>query len=257
MIRLIILFVLLSSLCAAQMNPYGGMENCPCNSTHVFLMPVGSDTSWQEFAFLSAVPASHKASRGAPSVISLDGFGLIPDEVWDYLDRLGPYKTYLVGNEAEFSTGHWYLDEGSGGTALDSSGNGYDGMIHGASWSGGSLEFDGFDDYVDVTGFQGITGAGARSVAAWIKTTDTNCEILSWGQFGIPGGCWIMGIDDRGMLSLYVGNAFVTGETQVNDGAWHHVALSLGDDVLPHIGNVKLYVPRMRHLRPGIVKEEL
>ena len=152
--RLIFLFVLLSPLCAAQMNPSlrRDLENHPSCTTHVFLLPVGSDTGTQEFAFLSAVPASHKASGGAPAVIALDSFGWITDEVRDYLDRLGPYKTYLVGIEAEFSTGHWYLDEGSGGTAKDSSGNGYDGIIHGASWSGGSLEFDGFDDFSRTAG---------------------------------------------------------------------------------------------------------
>jgi len=240
--RLLVMFVLLSPLCAAQVTPDGFMESHPCCSTQVFLLPVGSDTGWQEFAFLSAIPASHKASRIAPSVIALDDFGMITDEVRDYLARLGPYRIYLVGSEAEFSMGHWYLDEGSGITAVDSSGNEYDGIIHGASWSGGSLEFDGFDDYVDITGYQGIAGAGARSVAAWIKTTDTGCEILSWGQFGIPGGCWIMGIDDRGILKLCVGDAYVAGETKVNDGAWHHVAVCLDDDVPPHIGNVKLFV---------------
>ena len=34
-----------------------------------FSLPVGDDAGWQEFAFLSAIPASHKAGRGAPSVI--------------------------------------------------------------------------------------------------------------------------------------------------------------------------------------------
>ena len=242
--RCLVLVLLLAPFGSAQIIPpfTGGMENEPCRSTRVFLVPLSSDPHWREFAYLSAVPASCKASLGNPAVIALDGFGLISDEVEDYLDRLGPHRVYKIGGEAEFSVGHWILDEGSGTTVKDVSGNGYDGVIHGATWSGGSLEFDGIDDYVDIPDYQGITGSGARTVAAWIKTTDTNTEILSWGQFGIPGGCWVLGLDSRGRVSLFVGDAYVTGVTVINDGAWHHVTVSLDDEVLPHIGNVNLFV---------------
>jgi hypothetical protein len=50
--------------------------------------------------------------------------------------------------------GHWTLNEGSGATAYDASGNGNDGTLNGnPKWVvghlGGALEFDGSDDYVD------------------------------------------------------------------------------------------------------------
>lgn len=48
--------------------------------------------------------------------------------------------------------GEWHFDEGSGNIAKDSSGNGYDGIIHGATWVDGkfgkALSFDGVDDYI-------------------------------------------------------------------------------------------------------------
>ena len=51
--------------------------------------------------------------------------------------------------------GGWHFDEGSGSVAKDSSGNGNDGTIHGATWVDGkfgkALSFDGEDDYVSVT----------------------------------------------------------------------------------------------------------
>jgi hypothetical protein len=48
--------------------------------------------------------------------------------------------------------GHWMFDEGSGTTALDSSGHGHDGTITGTQWVAGpvdgALSFDGVGDYV-------------------------------------------------------------------------------------------------------------
>ena len=43
----------------------------------------------------------------------------------------------------------WEFNEGSGSTAGDSSGHGYDGTVVGATWTSVGLEFDGTDDYVD------------------------------------------------------------------------------------------------------------
>ena len=53
----------------------------------------------------------------------------------------------------------WKFDEGSGTTAYDSSGNGYDGTLEGgATWAdgrfGGGIELDGTSGYVSVPDFQ-------------------------------------------------------------------------------------------------------
>ncbi len=62
----------------------------------------------------------------------------------------------LVGSVSADLVGWWRLDDGSGTTAIDSSGNGNDGTINGdPKWVdgkvGGALEMDG-GDYVDVPG---------------------------------------------------------------------------------------------------------
>ena len=47
----------------------------------------------------------------------------------------------------------WRFDEGSGNIAKDTSGNGHDGSVHGASWvkldEGYAISVDGVDDYID------------------------------------------------------------------------------------------------------------
>jgi len=65
----------------------------------------------------------------------------------------------------------WHFDEGSGGIVADSSGNGNDGVIHGATWVegkyGGALSFDGVDNYVDLSSIPSQTYP--LTIAMWTK----------------------------------------------------------------------------------------
>jgi len=71
-------------------------------------------------------------------------------------DRSGAWNLWITSITAQeiglFA--YWKFDEGSGFIAGDSSGNGKDGIIDGATWTtgkiGDALSFDGFDDWVDV-----------------------------------------------------------------------------------------------------------
>ncbi len=74
--------------------------------------------------------------------------------------------------------GHWKLDEGSGDTAYDSSGNGNYGILEGdpqwvAGWIGGALEFDGVDDYVDCGDGSSLDINDVVTIATWVKTNDS------------------------------------------------------------------------------------
>ena len=75
--------------------------------------------------------------------------------------------------------GFWKLDDGSGATASDASGNGHDGLVDGASWTqgivGGALHFDGDDDGVDLGSLDVPTeGPSGLSIAAWFKADSFN-----------------------------------------------------------------------------------
>jgi hypothetical protein len=82
----------------------------------------------------------------------------------------------IVGNASADLLVHWRLDEGSGTTAFDSSGNGNDGTFTGEpQWvdghgGGGALEFDGVDDFV-VYSFDQAQTFAAFSVAFWVKAS--------------------------------------------------------------------------------------
>ncbi|GAN31510.1 LamG-like jellyroll fold domain-containing protein [Candidatus Brocadia sinica] len=72
------------------------------------------------------------------------------------------YNTFSTGLHARYT-----FDEGSGVTATDTSGNGNDGAINGATWTtgknGGALSFDGIDDFVSVP----LMNHDEVSIAAW------------------------------------------------------------------------------------------
>ena len=66
------------------------------------------------------------------------------------------------------------------GIILSSISFGYSGWITGKL--GNALAFDGINDYVEVTGYQGILDTQSRTCTAWIKTASTQQGyILSWG----------------------------------------------------------------------------
>jgi hypothetical protein len=72
--------------------------------------------------------------------------------------------------------GSWPLDEGSGNTANDVSGNGNNGsLVNGPSWAGDVLNFDGSNDYVNLGGLD-VPGS-ALTIAGWVRADDlANCN---------------------------------------------------------------------------------
>ncbi len=145
--------------------------------------------------------------------------------------------------------GHWKLDESHPSSiAIDSSINRYDGTLYGGPvWNpngriDGALNFDGFDDYVKIKGWRGVSGINSRTVCAWIKTDMTSVgEIVSWGGTG-NGEKWLLMLLSTGEPRLAVAGGGVGATTQINDGNWHHVAAVFENDGSPDVSDVKLYV---------------
>jgi len=137
---------------------------------------------------------------------------------------------------------YWKLD----GNASDSCNKGYDGTVFGSPvWDpnghiDGALRFDGFDDYVKITGWRGISGTNPRTVSAWIKTLTVG-DIVSWGNEA-DGERWLLYVNQEGAIRLSVYGGYIKGSTDVADGSWHHVAAVLPTDGTPHVSDVKLYV---------------
>lgn len=86
--------------------------------------------------------------------------------------------------------GWWKFNEGTGNILHDSSGNGNDGKIYGATWikgnTGIALLFDGKDDYVVCGNDTSLQIDGSLTISAWIKVsseTDNRWYIASKGSY--------------------------------------------------------------------------
>ena len=146
--------------------------------------------------------------------------------------------------------GWWKFDERSGTTAVDYSGYDRHGRLHGdpqwvAGYDGGALEFDGSGDYVNIDGWKGILGSHAITVSAWVKTTSTatasgSNEIVGWGP-NTARQRFSFRINDGRLRTEHQGGN-VQGSTNLADGEWHHVGVTVKENSTVSYPEVKLYL---------------
>jgi hypothetical protein len=128
---------------------------------------------------------------------------------------------------------HWRFDESSGSVAGDSSGNGYDGTLQDMDdqdWLtgkvGNALDFDGADDW--VLSSYADSFSTDHTWSGWIKTTGNGTIIAKGPQTGgwAQGGkCIYL---SSGKVRYDVGwVGYVQAPVAVNDGEWHHVAVTV------------------------------
>ncbi len=143
----------------------------------------------------------------------------------------------------ESLVGWWRLDDGSGTTAVDSSGNGNDGALMGdPQWAvgkvGGALQLDGDDDFVDVPHAPILTVDNEVTVMAWINAERHEGPggegwqgILAKGNSPRSYSLYTVGASGVLHFSTTSGGAFVgsTSSTQVPLNEWVHVCAQVID----------------------------
>jgi len=142
--------------------------------------------------------------------------------------------------------------DGTAGEVSDSSGNDSNGTARGGAQTDGdspALEgdpgtcrygyFDGNDDYVESPDLSDLLN-GTATITFWIRTTQTGSD-TGWQAPGIAGVEQQGGADDifwgwidaSGRIGISVGNDYGAEQKSndpINDGAWHHVALTRDAD---------------------------
>ena len=138
--------------------------------------------------------------------------------------------------------GWWKLDETSGKTAADSSRHNRKGALKGdlsfaknsvAGRIAKTIKLGGEDGYVEITKYKGIVGTRPRTVTAWIKTTTSKGEVISWGadDFGqMFTFCFI-----RGRLGIRPNGGYYYMNDPIHDDQWHHVAAVIKEAELPNL----------------------
>ncbi len=188
--------------------------------------------------------------------IGLERIGLIGGSGVVYFDdiSLTPFDRQLVTPVEPGAAGlvaHYEFE----GTANDSSVNGLHGTAMGepafvAGKVGQAISLRGLNDFVEITGYKGILGTSAVTVTAWINTTSTVIgTIVGWGANG-SGQRFGFLIDD-GRIRIEHAGGNLQGDTNVNDGAWHHVAVTVQESATISYPEVILYVDGIDDTRPA------
>ncbi|MCP5097264.1 MAG: LamG domain-containing protein, partial [Chloroflexi bacterium] len=145
------------------------------------------------------------------------------DEVKIYKEALSPDEVQAWALGSPLAS--WSFEEGSGTTAVDVTGNGYDGALNGGivwstateSGSGYALSFDGVDDYVTLPHI--IDPAkGDFSASLWFNVSDyTDYRRLLQQQDGTGVGRNWLGINTSGQLYTWLGGVSMdSGTTTVS-----------------------------------------
>ena len=136
-------------------------------------------------------------------------------------------------SDAEFErdniAAYWKMDEGTGDTIGDSSGNGNDGQNAGAKWidgvEGGGLEFVG-GGFVNVPHSASLDITDEISITAWIKTTAGGMgSFIGKDDDSGQGRCWHFCVEAGKLrFTVFPGHVQLNGVTTVNDGKWNFAA---------------------------------
>jgi len=162
------------------------------------------------------------------------GAGLV--SYWDFNDGTGSSTAADVvggrtGTLTNFNTAtDWVTGHtgGAGDFALDFGGTGN-------------------NDHVRVNGFKGIAGRAARTMSAWVKTSNSgNHDIMSYGT-NSGGQKWVFRVNNQnvsggGKLRVEVNGGYQIGSTDLSNNTWRHVVATWENDGSPNVQDVKLYL---------------
>ena len=125
------------------------------------------------------------------------------------------------------------FDEGSGLTALDTSGNGNNGTINGATWtngkSGGGLSFNGTNNYVTIS--NSLPPFSEFTCAAWVQVADlsANRGVFTSGGFNTSGFRFRVNKDGSVWLMVAGGgsyNTVLTAAGVIQSGPFYHISVT-------------------------------
>ncbi|GBE19284.1 protein metal binding site [archaeon BMS3Abin17] len=141
------------------------------------------------------------------------------------------------------------------GNADDSSWNGNDGAVNGATLTSGKLgqayEFDGVDDYVDIIDKPELSGGHDLTVSVWFKTNVLGGSsstpiplVMKW--LGTSDKDWGLGISESKLYWGYESNnngwnaPGLSGITTLSTGVWYHATFTYnGSNVTIYLNGVE------------------
>jgi len=121
----------------------------------------------------------------------------------------------------------------SAGNVQDLGSSNYTGTLtNGAAYNTGNfgkVVFDGVDDYVNLSGYNGVTGTTARTSIVFFKLDASPPSavqrLLTWGDpTSGTGKKWAMEINTSGQFNLGIGGAYRLATKQLTTNTWNMIA---------------------------------
>ena len=145
-------------------------------------------------------------------------------EILDNMDQ------QITTNDAGLVLNFHFDDDPEGTTVTDSAGTAQNGTLFG---EGQVLSLDGTGDYMTVGNPSAIDFAAALTIEGWVKTTATgaNQDIVNkTASNNWVAGAKALSLSTAGKLQFDAhGSAPIIATTAINDGQWHHFAISIAE----------------------------
>ena len=205
--------------------------------------------------------AARWLDSGCTDIPLCGGADLTGDGAVNIADILSLAGQWLVENVYGGLVSHWSFDTDAadavsgnhgtlaGGAVIDPTDAVY-------ALGQGALSLDGVDDYVEITGYKGVTGTHSRTCSAWIKTAKASGVILAWGSTDV-GAKWIVCINEDGTLRTEVSGGYLYGATVLTDNQWHHIVVTFSDDGSPDVNELLMYVDGQLEARVGVLPQQI
>jgi hypothetical protein len=159
------------------------------------------------------------------------------DDLRIYNRSLNTSEIMSLYDWAPSAIGHWKLDEGTGTTAYDSSGNTNTGTLtNGPTWDQGKyskgVSFDSSNDYIGAGNSTSLQITGALSLSAWVNFTDLSSQRYVIAKHGNTSNrSFGLFVNGSGKLKLEVSGDGVdanmvvaTGATTLSTNTWYHIS---------------------------------
>ena len=179
---------------------------------------------------LSGIPASFSLTNTGANIGSMRAYGTDPAvTLMMQASNAGlVYRAFGTGHVLMFSHAGNYVQSGASGAALSDTIVGqliYNMIEEYADTKKRSLNFDGTNDFVQGSDAGFPSGNSARTMEAWIKTTkNSNGSIFEYGAVSTNQRSGLLCVNNH---LFFVGqNNDLEGTVTINDGIWHHVAMT-------------------------------
>ena len=212
------------------------------SQTNTYSLAIGAYNASTKGAYFTGLISSSKLFDVALTLAQIQEMYLNPEQILPTGVSSSNLKLWLP------------LQEGSGTTNYDGSGNNNDGTISGATWVKAETDiaqvglvrqnkpmvFDGSDDVVSISDNSAIDfGTGDFTLSAWIKTSGDGWMRIVDKRDASSG--YTFNVDTSEMIHLELndggGNTGYSASTDISDDLWHHIVASADRS-----GNVTFYL---------------